>query len=161
MDDTIRMALLDTYRDGPDAVARALDGATEAELDARPSRGGWTAREVVHHLADSETMSTIRLRRLLAEDEPLIAAYDENEWARRLHYDRPVDLSFATFAAVRAANAELLARLGADEWRRGGTHSDSGPYGVETWLEIYAAHGHDHANQIRDALAEARESLAV
>jgi hypothetical protein len=161
MDDTTRIALIDTYRDGPDAVARALEGATDAELDVRPRNGGWTAREVVHHLADSETMSTIRLRRLLAEDEPRIAAYDENEWAQRLHYDRPLEQSFAMFAAVRAGNAELLARLGPDEWARTGTHSESGPYGVETWLEIYAAHGHDHANQIRDALAHARESLAV
>jgi hypothetical protein len=106
---------------------------------------------VAHHLADSETMSTIRLRRLLAEDTPLIQAYDEVEFARRLHYERPIEQSLALFAAVRSSNLELLASLTDDEWARTGTHSDDGPYSVERWLEIYAAHGHDHADQIRRA----------
>ncbi len=96
-------------------------------------------------------MSTIRLRRLIAEDEPLIQAYDEAEFARRLHYDRPIEPSLALFAAVRNANLELLATLTEDEWARTGTHSDDGPYSVERWLQIYADHGHDHADQIRRA----------
>jgi hypothetical protein len=96
-------------------------------------------------------MSTIRLRLLIAEDAPLIQAYDETEFARRLHYERPVDLSVALFAAVRAANVELLEQLTEDEWSRAGTHSDDGHYSVEGWLQIYAAHGHDHADQIRRA----------
>jgi hypothetical protein len=150
-----RAALVDQYRAGPEEVAAALAGATEAELDARPADGGWTAREVAHHLADSETMSVIRLRRLLAEDEPLLGAYDENEFARRLHYDRPLAASLELFRAVRASNAELLERLSDEDWSRTGTHSDSGPYSVTTWLEIYGVHARDHADQIRRARAEA------
>jgi len=144
---------MDQYREGIAEVHRALDGATGDELDRRPAPTEWTAREVAHHLADSETMSTIRLRRLLAEDEPLIQAYDENQFAKRLHYDRPIDDSLAVFAAVRTSNLELLATLSEPEWQRRGTHSDDGPYSVETWLRIYAAHGHDHADQIRRARA--------
>ncbi|HEX4819359.1 MAG TPA: DinB family protein [Acidimicrobiales bacterium] len=146
-----RRSLIDQYHDGVAEVHRALDGATTEELDRRPAPKEWTAREVAHHLADSETMSTIRLRRLLAEDAPLIQAYDENQFAERLHYDRPIDRSLAVFAAVRAANVELLMTLTEPEWQRAGTHSDDGPYSVETWLQIYAAHGHDHADQIRRA----------
>ena len=146
-----RRSLIDQYRDGVAEVHRALDGATTEELDRRPAPKEWTAREVAHHLADSETMSTIRLSRLLAEDAPLIQAYDENQFAERLHYDRPIDQSLAVFAAVRAANVELLMTLTEPEWQRAGTHSDDGPYSVETWLQIYAAHGHDHADQIRRA----------
>lgn len=151
MDTAERQRLIDQYREGIAEVHRALDGATTEELDRRPAPSEWTAREVAHHLADSETMSTIRLRRLLAEDEPRIQAYDENEFARRLHYDRPIDDSLAVFAAVRTANAGLLTALSEPEWQRTGTHSDDGPYSVETWLRIYAAHGHDHADQIRRA----------
>jgi len=151
MDVAERRRLMDQYREGIAEVHRALDGATTDELDRRPAPAEWTAREVAHHLADSETMSTIRLRRLLAEDEPLIQAYDENEFAKRLHYDRPIDESLAVFAAVRTSNLELLAQLSEPEWQRRGTHSDDGPYSVETWLRIYAAHGHDHADQIRRA----------
>jgi len=54
---------------------------------------------------------------------------------------------------VRAASLELLGRLDEPDWRRSGTHSDSGTYGVETWLRIYADHAHDHADQIRAARA--------
>ena len=147
-----RAELLAAYTAGPAVVAAAVSAATTSgALDQRPGPGEWTPREIVHHLADSETMSTVRLRRLLAEDAPLIPAYDEAEWARRLHYDRPVAASLDLLAAVRAANAELLARLDAAEWARTGTHSDSGRYGVEQWLRIYAAHAHDHAEQIRTA----------
>jgi hypothetical protein len=136
-------------------VAEALRGVTEAELDARPAADEWTAREVVHHLADSEMTSAIRLRRLLAEDRPSIDGYDEREFARRLHYDRPIDASLEAVQAARAATAEILGRLCEADWAREGTHSESGRYTVEGWLEIYAAHAHDHADQIRRARAAA------
>lgn len=146
-----RAALLDRYATGAAAVDGALDGLTADELDRRPGDGSWTVREVVHHLADSESMAYIRLRRLLAEDDPVIAGYDEPEWARRLHYDRPIEPSLAVLRAVRAASHQLLGRLTDEEWGRTGTHSESGAYGVERWLEIYADHSHDHADQIRRA----------
>src|SRR3954453_22532083 len=75
MDATTRRSLIDRYREGPEAVRAALEGAGTHDLDARPAPGEWTAREIVHHLADSETASTIRLRRLLAEDAPHIIGY--------------------------------------------------------------------------------------
>jgi len=150
-----RRALLDRYREGHLAVVDALAGATDAELDAVPGCGEWSARMVVHHLADSEMTSAIRLRRLLAEDRPVLGAYDEEEFARRLHYDRPLDASLEVLRAVRAATAELVERLGDAEWAREGTHGDSGRYSVDDWLEIYAAHAHDHADQIRRARASA------
>ncbi|HEY7092498.1 MAG TPA: DinB family protein [Ktedonobacterales bacterium] len=147
MDAARRRALIDQYKDGYRAVREALDQLTEEELDARPA-DGWTPREIAHHLADSETMSYIRLRRLLAEDHPAIQGYDEPEYARRLHYDRPIASSLGVFRTVRIASAELLDSLGEDEWAREGTHSESGRYTMDDWLEIYAAHAHDHAAQI-------------
>ena len=146
-----RSALLDRFRSGFDAVRAALAGATDEELDRRAAPDEWTAREVVHHLADSEATAYVRLRRLIAEDAPVIHGYDEPEYARRLHYDRPITSSLAVLGAVRAASLELLESLTPEEWRRAGTHSESGPYSVEQWLEIYAGHSHDHAEQIRRA----------
>lgn len=154
MDRSERAALIERYRTGTAAVADALAGITDEELDRQPADpSGWTARAVSHHLADSEAMAYIRLRRLIAEDDPLIAGYDEPEWARRLHYDRPIASSLAVLAAVRAASLELLERLADAEWERTGTHSESGAYGVGQWLRIYAAHSHEHADQIRSARA--------
>jgi hypothetical protein len=152
-----RSALIDRYGHGYQAVTDALQGLTDPELDARPLAGEWTVREIVHHLADSEMTSAIRLRRLLAEDRPLIAGYDERAFARRLHYDRPIDSSLEALRAARRSCASLLDCLAEDEWLREGTHSESGRYTVETWLEIYAAHAHDHAAQIRSVRAAAAQ----
>jgi len=153
---TERAALVTQYGRGYAEIAAALEGATDAELDHVPTGVGWTARQIVHHLADGEATSYVRLRRLLAEDRPVIQAYDEEEFARRLRYDRPIAASLAVIAAVRQSSADLLATLTEDDWRRQGVHSESGPYSITTWLEIYAAHGRDHAAQIR----RARQGLA-
>jgi len=147
-----RRALVERYRGGFEAVATTLEGATDAELDARPDPDDWTAREVVHHLGDSEMRAALRLRQLLAEDSPVIQGYDEAQWARRLHYDRPIGPSLEAFRWARIGTAELLDRLSEEDWTRGGTHDESGPYTVETWLRIYASHGEDHAEQILRAM---------
>lgn len=151
MDPERRQALIARYKAGYAEVVAALEGATEEELDRRPGPGRWSPREIVHHLGDSEMTSAIRLRLLLAEDAPVIRGYDQEEFARRLHYDRPIAASLAAFRAARDATAELLDRLGEADWSRSGTHTESGPYSVERWLEIYAEHAHGHAAQIRRA----------
>jgi hypothetical protein len=146
-----RAALLERFASGADDVTEAVAGASDDDLDRRPPSGEWTAREIVHHVADSESMAYIRLRRLIAEDQPIIHGYDEPEWARRLHYDRPIEASLAVARAVRAASLELLRSLTPAEWERTGTHSESGAYSVDRWLAIYAEHSHEHADQIRRA----------
>ena len=154
MNASTRRALIDQYKAGYAEIVKALDGADDAALDRRPGPGSWSAREIVHHLADSEMTSAIRLRRLLAEDNPTIAGYDQEEFARRLHYDRPIASSLEAFRWARVSTAEILDQLGAADWARAGTHSESGPYSVTRWLEIYAEHAHQHAGQIRRARAE-------
>jgi hypothetical protein len=153
MDTEERTKLIARYRDGYSAVVEALLKITPEELDARPAPNGWTAREIVHHLADSEMTSAIRLRRLLAEDHPQIQGYDQDEFARRLHYERPHESSLEAFRYARTTTAELLECLQPADWLREGTHSESGRYTVETWLRIYAEHAHKHARQIREARA--------
>jgi hypothetical protein len=147
-----RQAQLERFRGGHEEVTDALAGATDAELDRAPEDGdGWTARMVVHHLADSEATAYVRLRRLIAEDDAQIVGYDESEFARRLHYDRPIDSSLALLGAVRQASLDLLESLTPEEWERAGTHTESGRYSVDRWLEIYVRHPHEHAEQIRRA----------
>jgi hypothetical protein len=145
-----RDALIEHFRTGYDDVVDALSGLTDEDLDRTPE-GGWSARMVAHHLADSEATAYVRLRRLLAEDKPLIQGYDEAEFARRLHYDRPIEPSLAVLRSVREASLQLLGSLTPAEWERSGRHSDSGAYSVDDWLRIYANHSHDHADQIRRA----------
>lgn len=152
MDNSTRRALLQRYRAGYEEVTNALSGITPAELDAQPDPEGWTARETVHHLADSEMTSALRVRRLLAEEQPEIMAYDEDLWRRKLNYGtRPIEGSLEAFRLARLTSAEILDGIAESDWLRAGTHSESGPYSVEAWLEIYARHAHDHAEQIRRA----------
>jgi len=157
-----RKKLIDQYKDGYRAVAEALVGATDEELDARQAPGKWSAREVVHHLADSELTAATRLRLLVGTDNPQIFGYDQDEFARRLFYDRPIEASLDAFKTARRATGEILQRMTDAEWARAaGTHSEHGRYTAERWLEIYAGHAHGHAEQIlvaRDAARKAKAS---
>lgn len=143
-----RELLIEQYRDGYRAVADALQGVAEEELD-RSADGGWTPRQIAHHLGDSEMMSALRIRRLLVEPEPVIHGYDEKAFAERLTADRPIQPSLEAMRWARETTAQLLERMTDDEWKIIGTHTESGPYGAEDWLRIYAAHAHDHAAQIK------------
>ena len=151
-----RAAMIERYRTGMAALEGAIAGITDEELDRPQPDGEWTVRQIVHHLADGEAMSYTRLRRLVADDEPAIQGYDEPTFAKRLHYDRPIASSFAVVDAVRASSLDLMAALTPADWAKSGTHSEmGGAYSVERWLEIYAEHPHDHADQIRRARARA------
>src|SRR3954454_19003153 len=117
-----RTQLIAQYNDGYRAVAEALLKITPAELDASPGPGKWTARQIVHHLADSEMTAAVRFRLLLAEDNPAIKGYDQARFAVRLHYERSHESSLELFRATRAATAELMACLTEADWLREGTH---------------------------------------
>jgi hypothetical protein len=153
-----RRELIAKYNDGYNEVARNLDGFPKALLTAHPIPGKWSATEIVHHLADSETTSALRLRRLLVEDNPLIQGYDQDAFAARLNYNnRDMAPALDAFRSARATTAQLFDSMSDEDWRRAGTHSESGSYTAEDWLAIYAAHAHNHASQIgrlREALKE-------
>ena len=146
------------YAAGYDQVAQALQGFPAGGLTAHPVPGKWSAAEIVHHLADSESTSALRLRKLLAEQHPVIQGYDEARYATVLRYNqREIAPSLDAFRAARATTAQLLPKLSDADWAREGWHSESGRYSVETWLQIYAVHAHNHAAQIRrlkEALAK-------
>ncbi|HQT94364.1 MAG: hypothetical protein B7Z61_03770 [Acidobacteria bacterium 37-71-11] len=144
-----RVQLIRQYAAGGDEVLQALEAFPAGKLTARPFRGKWTAAEIVHHLADSEMTAAIRLRRLVAEERPLIHGYDQEAFAARLRYnERDIEPALEAFLAARATTVQVLERMTAQEWARQGWHTEGGPFGPERWLAIYAAHAHNHAAQI-------------
>ncbi len=152
-----RQALIEQYKAGYEEVARSLEGFDEQSLSARPLPGKWSAREIVQHLADSEMNSAIRLRKLLTEDAPQIQGYDQDNFAERLRYnERDIAPALEAFRAARATTSQILDRMTDDDWAREGTHPEHARYTADSWLEIYAAHAHGHAAQIR----QLREALA-
>jgi hypothetical protein len=145
-----RSALIKRYADGYDEVLTALQGFPAESLSAHPIPNKWSAKEIVHHLADSETTSAIRLRKLLVETNPVIEAYDEAEFAIKLKYnERDIAPSLEAFRSARTTTLQLLAMMSEQDWQREGTHTESGRYTADRWLEIYAAHAHNHAAQIK------------
>jgi len=150
-----RAVLINRYKQGSGQVADALKGISEAELDFRRAPGKWSAREIVHHLADSETTSGIRLRKLLVEQQPYIQGYDQDQFAKKLQYSkRPIEPALKALTAARETTAQILDLMNDADWKRTGEHSESGPYSAETWLSIYAVQAHDHADQIRQNRTE-------
>jgi hypothetical protein len=145
-----RSALVAQYAAGYDEVTKALEGFPAASLGEHPIPGKWSAREIVHHLGDSESTSAIRLRKLLVEDNPVIQGYDQDQFATKLRYnDRDMAPALEALRSARATTSQLLSMMSEEEWKREGVHSESGPYSVETWLRIYADHAHNHAAQIQ------------
>ena len=153
-----RKAAIRRYASGPARLRAALRRVPKPALRWRPAPGEWSAHEVVHHCADSESNAQMRLRYVLAEQDPLIVGYDQAEWARALDYARrPLAPALATVVAVRANTVPLLRALPETAWSRSGRHSELGAYTVEGWLGLYADHLEIHARQIEENLAAWRK----
>lgn len=145
-----RNELIAKYRAGYDEVFDSLKDFPGELLKAHPIPGKWSACEIVHHLADSESTAAIRIRRLLVEQKPVIQGYDQDLFAINLWYnERDMAPALDAFQAARATTAQLLALMSEEDWQREGEHTESGRYTAEDWLKIYADHAHNHAAQIR------------
>ena len=152
-----RNDLIAKYAAGYDEVINALNGFPADSLGAHPIPGKWSAREIVHHLGDSESFSAARLRKLLCEENPVIQGYDQDQYASKLRYnERDMAPALEAFRCARETTLQLIGLMTEDDWQREGTHTESGRYTTEDWLRIYAAHAHNHAAQIR----RLRETLA-
>jgi len=155
-----REKLIEQYAAGADVVAAALQHFPPEALATHPIPGKWSAREIVQHLGDSETISGIRLRRLISEEYPVIQGYDQEAYAILLRYNlRDHGPAFEAFRAARETTLQLLREMSDEDWKRHGWHTEHGLYSAEMWLQIYAVHAHNHAAQI-DRLREAVEKKA-
>ena len=145
------------YEESTKAFLEIVSGLTTADLDLRKS-DGWSARQVIHHVADSEAQSYARLRRLLAEPEgSIIHGYDEGAWAecKALGYeDLPIENSLAVFKSVRAASLDVLNRITEADLEKFGMHTESGKYTLSTWIKTYSKHPVDHGQQITQAVGK-------
>ncbi len=148
--------MVNDYAAATDEALRAIAEISFEELD-RHADDAWSARQIIHHLADSETNSYVRLRRLLAEAPGTdIQGYDEGAWAEcvALGYQQlPVEHAVALFAAVRQGSLDVLRRINERDLARAGTHSESGRYTLADWLRIYTEHPRAHVAQMREAIA--------
>ena len=138
------------YEAATNVFLEAFKKVNLADLD-KPKKDGWNARQVIHHLADSESQSCARLKRLIAEPGSMIQGYDENIWAQNttLGYTvLPMENSLALFKAARNASLETIKRLSVEQLSNAGIHTESGAYDLKKWFLSYINHPRDHANQL-------------
>lgn len=145
------------YEASTQFFADCVKALSSADLD-RHKPEGWSPRQVIHHLADSEAQSYARLRRLVAEPlGSLIQGFDEAGWAvnKTLGYQElPIENSLAVYRSVRAASLDVIRRLTLEDLDRYGEHSERGKLTISDWLRAYSKHPRDHAGQITEALAK-------
>src|SRR5438876_6547089 len=97
---------IERYEAAPSQIIATLDGLDETQLHYRPAEGEWSIHEIVIHLADSEAVGYWRIRKVLAEPDPLLAVYDEAAWAQKLSYrTQSRELAIALFTSLRASTA--------------------------------------------------------
>ncbi len=154
-----REQLIEQYAHGPQRLREALAAVPREALRWRPGPDRWSVHEVIVHCADSEANAALRIRYLIAEKEALIVGYDQAEWARALDYDsQSMEDALLATELARRRTVPLLRGLTDEQWSRRGRHTESGPYGAEEWLRLYAVHLENHAGQIERNLAAWRAS---
>jgi hypothetical protein len=158
-------ALLSRYLEGPDLLERAIADLTEAELDAPPSAGGWTIRQIVHHVADGDDLWKVGIKAALGNEEGEFAfewyrALSQDAWAERWGYSRrPVDASLALLRAIRAHVAEIVERVPGAWTRSIGVPTPKGTecISVREVIEMQTQHVEHHIDRIAAIRAELGE----
>ncbi len=145
-----RKQKIDAIRKLPDLLEAAVRGLNDAQLDTPYRAGGWTVRQVVHHIADSHMNAFIRTKLILTEDHPTVKPYDQDLWAGLIDSARlPVRSSLDLVRGMHERWAALFESLPESAWARSAHHPESGELTLERVLTIYSGHGEKHVGTIR------------
>jgi uncharacterized damage-inducible protein DinB len=132
----------------PEQLRNAADGLDSAQLNTPYREGGWTVRQLVHHIADSHMNAFIRVRLALTEDWPTIKPYDEQAWATLHDSAAPIEWSLELIESLHARWVMMLQSLTDEQWQRGYRHPENGPQTVEDATLMYAWHSRHHVAHI-------------
>lgn len=147
--DDERLTLIDEIAATPSRLRAAIRVLSDEQLDTPYRPGGWTVRQVVHHVPDSHLNSYIRFKLALTEEEPTIRSYDEDRWAK-LEDSRitPPEVSLALLDALHERWVTLLRSLAPEDFRRTFRHPELGPVSLNKNVALYAWHGRHHVAHI-------------
>lgn len=144
----VRNDAIATLAELPEQLRNAVDGLSAAQLGTPYRDGGWTVRQVVHHIADSHMNAVIRVKLSLTEDWPTVKPYDEAAWANLHDMVAPVEWSLELVESLHARWVLLLQSLNEEQWTRGCNHPQNGPMTVERSTLLYAWHSRHHVAHI-------------
>jgi len=142
--------VFERFTQGPSFIAEAIAGVDPGQLN-RPGNEGWSIRDVLVHLADTELVRSVRFRTMLVEDDPLLVEFDQDVWKKRLHYLwRSPEAAISLFQQTRFANAELLRQCDRPSWERTARHPELGTVTVADILRRGVEHVDAHLEQIAE-----------
>jgi uncharacterized damage-inducible protein DinB len=148
LEDETRMALITVMEQSPERLGKAVNGLTEEQLETPYRPGGWTVRQVVHHLADADMNCFIRTKLALTEEEPMIKPFDEI-WAELADSKiAPIDLSLSLHDLLHKRWVLLLRSLTPDQFARGYRHPINGLWSLDQALAFFAWHNQHHIAHI-------------
>ena len=143
-----RLNAIASIAEMPEELRNAVEGLDSDQLNTPYREGGWTVRQLVHHIADSHMNAFIRMRLALTEDWPTIKPYDEKAWATLHDSVAPVEWSLELIEALHARWVMMLQALTEEQWARGFNHPENGPTRVEEATLLYAWHSRHHVAHI-------------
>ncbi len=144
-----RTAAIDALAAAPNQLRAAVAGLSDGQLDTPYRPGGWTVRQLVHHVADSHLNAYTRFRLAFTEENPVIKPYQEAKWAE-LDDARtmPIDVSLSILDAMHSRLVTLLRAMPADSFQRMLSHPKDGPMTVDALLTVYSWHGKHHVAHV-------------
>jgi uncharacterized damage-inducible protein DinB len=144
-----RAARIAAIRALPAQARAAVAGLTPAQLDTPYRKGGWTVRQVIHHIADAQMHALIRMKLVLAEEHPTLKPWDQDTWALLADSTQaPVEESLVVLDGVHARMARLLEAAPDSAWSRGAFHPEAGEQTLDSLVTTYSGHGAHHVEQI-------------
>ncbi len=146
--DDLQMAIT-TLAELPSELRNAVRGLDATQTDTPYREGGWTVRQVVHHLADSHMNAMVRVKLALTEEWPTIKPYDEAAWARLHDAAGPMEWSLELIESLHARWVMLLQSLQPPQWKRGYVHPESGRQSLARATLLYAWHSRHHVAHIQ------------
>ncbi|QRG65867.1 DinB family protein [Brevibacillus choshinensis] len=154
-------AIKEEYGRGYTMLRDAIEGLSEEEIRFKPALGKWSIHEIIIHVADSEILSTHRLRKVLAEHEPLLISFDQDAWVDELGYDRlDREQHLLLFQTLRASMQPILEHLTSEQAERVGVYADAGRFTFAQLLEYRVEHVRDHLAQIERVKEAYRQYMA-
>lgn len=143
-----------TIAEMPEQLREAVRGLDDEQQNTPYREGGWTVRQVVHHLADSHMTAFHRLRRALTEDWPEVQSYKESLFATLPDVVAPIEWSLEIIESVHARWVMVLQAMTEEQWARGFRHSERGPSRLDMAMMLYAWHSRHHVAHITHLRAQ-------
>ncbi len=134
----------------PEKLRAAVAGFSEAQFDTPYRPGGWTVRQVVHHLADSHMNAFIRFKLAVTEVEPLVKPYDEKAWAELPDSKLPAEVSLKLIDSLHARWAVVLRNIKPEDFARKLKHPELGTVDLDRYVGLYAWHSRHHVAHITE-----------